>query len=152
VSGLEQIAYDNAIRALDKQEKLVEDLRARTGVLLAAASLAVSLLGGRAFADDRPVPLVVAALAALVLAFAGSLLVLMPRAFVFAVAGPPVYERYYGIRDDPAEIHRRIAYQLHRFWERNEALFVPVDRAFRVAVWSLVVEILTLAALASGIF
>lgn len=45
---LENIAFASAERALDKQEKLLEELRARTGVLLAAASLAASFLGARA--------------------------------------------------------------------------------------------------------
>lgn len=75
MSDLEQIAYDNAIRALYKQEKLLEELRARTGVLLAAASLAVSLLGGRAFDDLRPVLVLAAALTAFALAFVASLFV-----------------------------------------------------------------------------
>jgi hypothetical protein len=51
VSDLERIAYESAVRALDKQETVLEELRARTGVLLAASSLAASLLGGRAFDD-----------------------------------------------------------------------------------------------------
>jgi hypothetical protein len=42
---LERLAYDAALRALDKQERLVEELRARTRVLLAASSLVVSFLG-----------------------------------------------------------------------------------------------------------
>jgi hypothetical protein len=55
VSDLERIAYESAVRALDKQEKVLEELRARTGVLLAASSLAASLLAGRAFDDLHPV-------------------------------------------------------------------------------------------------
>jgi hypothetical protein len=33
--SLEQIAYDASLRALDKQETVVAELRARAGVLLA---------------------------------------------------------------------------------------------------------------------
>ena len=44
---LEEIAYDAALRALDKQEALVAELRARSGVLLGASSIAASLLAGR---------------------------------------------------------------------------------------------------------
>jgi hypothetical protein len=107
VSDLERLAYDNAIRALDKQEKLLEELRARTGVLLAAASLAASLLGGQAFDDVRPVTLLITALAAFALSFGASLFVLLPRSFIFALEGPRVYEQLYEFRDDTAEIHRR---------------------------------------------
>lgn len=38
----EQLAYEAALRSLDKQERLLEELRARTGVLLAASSIAAS--------------------------------------------------------------------------------------------------------------
>lgn len=151
MSVLEQIAYDNAIRALDKQEKVLEELRARTGVLLAAASLAVSLLGGRAFDDHGPVVLLVVALAAFVLSFAMSLIVLWPRRFVFDIDGPLVYERLYDVRHDTAEIHRTLAYQLQRFWNGNNALLAPVERAFRIAASSLVVEVIALAVLAADI-
>ena len=48
----ERLAYDAAQRALDKQERLLEELRSRTGLLLAAASLAASFLGREAFAED----------------------------------------------------------------------------------------------------
>ena len=41
----ERLAYEAAQRALDKQERLIDELRSRTGLLLAAASLAASFLG-----------------------------------------------------------------------------------------------------------
>jgi hypothetical protein len=37
---LAELAYEASLRRLDKQEQLLEELRARTGLLLAAASLA----------------------------------------------------------------------------------------------------------------
>ena len=45
---LAKLAYDAALRALDKQEETVRELRARTGILLAISSFAISLLGGQA--------------------------------------------------------------------------------------------------------
>jgi hypothetical protein len=45
VGTLAELAYDASLRRLDKQEQLLEELRARTGLLLAAASLAASFLG-----------------------------------------------------------------------------------------------------------
>jgi hypothetical protein len=151
VSGLEQIAYDNAIRALDKQERVLEELRARTGVLLAAASLAVSLLGDSAFEGSRPVLVVVVALAAFVLAFAASLIVLLPREFVFALEGARVYEELFAFRDDPAEVHRHLAYDMQRFWMKNNERMAPVRWALRIAAWSLAVEMFALTVLAAGI-
>lgn len=151
VSGLEQIAYDNAMRALDKQERVLEELRARTGVLLAAASLAVSLLGNSAFEGPRPVAVVAVALAAFFVTFAASLFVLVPRQFVFALEGTRVYEELFAFRDDPAEVHRLLAYDMERFWAENDERITPARRALHIAAWSLGVEMLALTALAAGI-
>jgi hypothetical protein len=88
---LESIAYETAVRALDKQEKLLEELRARTGILLAASSLAASLLGGDAFKDFSPAVAALVALTAFAVSLGSSLFVLIPREeFVFALDGPAI--------------------------------------------------------------
>ena len=46
-SSLAQLSYNAALRALDGQERGLEELRARTGTLLAAASLVASFLGAQ---------------------------------------------------------------------------------------------------------
>lgn len=46
--SLEQLAYETSAEALREQERLLGDLRTRTGTLLTAASLVASFLGGRA--------------------------------------------------------------------------------------------------------
>lgn len=148
---LEQIAYESAVRALDKQERVVEELRARTGILLAASSLAASLLGSRAFDDLHPLALVVVAMGAFVVSLSSSLFVLLPReGFVFALNGPEVYERLYEFRDQPDEVHRRLSYDLQRFWDGNEARLHGVRRAFTVGVYALGIEVLALALVVTG--
>lgn len=42
---LESLAFDLSLRALGQQEKVLEELRARTGTLLTAAALVTSFLG-----------------------------------------------------------------------------------------------------------
>jgi hypothetical protein len=44
---LSEIAYQTALRALDVQERGVEQLRARAGTLLAASSVTASFLGAQ---------------------------------------------------------------------------------------------------------
>lgn len=150
MSELERIAYETAIRALDKQEKVLEELRARTGILLGASSLAVSLLAATALDGSRPVTLIVLALAAFVVSLLASLFVVIPRdGFVFALNGPEVYEELYEFRDDLAELHRRLAYDQQRFWEDNDARLTPVRRAFRLAAFALAFEVFVLLLLAS---
>jgi hypothetical protein len=50
---LEQLAYDLGLRALGQQERVLEELRARTGILLAATAFTASFLGGRSLAATR---------------------------------------------------------------------------------------------------
>ena len=108
---LAQIAYESAVRALDKQERVLEELRVRMTILLTASSIAVSLLGRTALDRPHPVALVVVALCAFTASIAASVTVLLPRPeFVFAIDGPAVFEALHEHRDDPAEIHRRLAY------------------------------------------
>jgi len=89
--SLEQIAYDAALRALDKQEAVVAELRARSGVLLAAASVAVSLFSR----------LSVLALAAYLVTVGTSLVVLVPRASLrFSISARSAIDRLDPIRGD----------------------------------------------------
>lgn len=86
---LERLAYEAALRALDKQEGLLEELRARTGILLAASSLAASFLGRDAFQDPGSTTVSILALAGFVVSVAASVYILMPkRALLFSQSGP----------------------------------------------------------------
>jgi hypothetical protein len=91
----EKLAYEAALRGLDKQEGLLEELRARTGVLLAASSLAASFLGQQAFQNPSPRGLAIVALFAFVLSIASSVFILLPKKnLIFAenqVANPRLY-------------------------------------------------------------
>jgi hypothetical protein len=148
---LESIAFDEAVRALDKQEKVLEELRARTGLLLAASSLAASLFGRAAFDDLNPVAIGVIALLAFLISLGASLSVLLPRSsFVFSLGGTAVYEGLYEFGDDIDEVHRRLTYDLQRFWDDNDTRLKPLINGFRVAAIALGVEVLALALLVSG--
>ena len=142
------MAYEAALRGLDKQEGLLEELRTRTGVLLAASSLAASFLGQQAFRHPSPKGLAIAALAAFVISISTSVFILMPKKdLIFATVGSGLYEGFYAIRDDMPEVYRRLAYDLDRFWEENDSTIRWLTRAFRLSALGLVVEILALAAL-----
>lgn len=93
-ADLAELAYEASLRRLDKQEQLLEELRARTGLLLAAASLAASFLGRPAL-DADPVLLAGLALLAFAVSMGASLYVLLPKKnLVFAVIGSRLYEEY----------------------------------------------------------
>lgn len=147
----ERLAYEAAQRALDKQERLIDELRSRTGLLLAAASLAASFLGREAFAGDPKDGLAILALVAFLVAVAASVYVLLPKSekFVFALVGGGLYEGLYEVRDDLAEVYRRLAYDLDRFWDDNDVELQKLFRAFRSAALALTAEIVVLTAMVS---
>jgi hypothetical protein len=145
----ERLAFEAAQRALDKQERLLEELRSRTGILLAAAALGVSFLGREAFSGDPRRGLAVGALVALLIAIGSSVYILIPKAdrFVFAVVGSGLYEGLYATRNDLPEVYRRLAYDLDRFWEANDEEMQKLFRMFRLAAVALVAELLLLVAM-----
>jgi hypothetical protein len=146
----ERLAYESSLRALDKQEGLLEELRGRTGILLAASALAASFLGESAFRNASPA-LAALALLGFVASIAASVFILVPRSdrFVFAVSGPSVYVELFAFREDLPEVYRRLAYDLERFWNQNDDRLQPLFNAYRLGAVSLVVEILALVALVS---
>lgn len=147
----ERLAYEAALRALDKQERLIDELRNRTGLLLAAASLAASFLGREAFAGHPKRGLAILALVAFLLAVGASVYVLLPKTgkFVFAMVGAGLYEGLYELKDDLGEVYRRLAYDLDRFWDDNDVELQKLFRAFRLAAVGLSAEIVILIAMVS---
>jgi hypothetical protein len=149
-NDLAELAYEASLRRVDLQEQSLTEVRARTGLLIAASSLAVSFLGRPAF-DARPLVPSVAALLAFALSIAASLFVLLPkRNLIFSLVGSRVFEELYEFKDELAEVHRRLTYDLDRFWDSNERVLRRTYLAFTVATWSLAVEVVLLLAIVSG--
>ena len=121
---------------------MLEELRSRTGILLAAASLSASFLGARALEENGLALLTVLALAALVTTLVVGTLVLVPREeFVFSLSGTVLYDDLADV-DDQAEQHRYTAYWLDEFWERNEPPVKRLNFRFQIAAGALVAQIL----------
>lgn len=149
--SLEELAHDAASRALDKQEAVLAEIRARTGALLAASALAASFLGREAFREPAAW-LAAVALLGFVVSVGSSVFILLPRKeqFTFALCGPALYEGLYAIRDDIGEIHRRLTYELRRLWGVNDDRLQPLFWAYRLGAAALVIEIVALVVLVSG--
>lgn len=147
----EKLAYQEAVRGLDKQEGLLEALRTRTGALLAASSIATSFLGPHAFQDSSPKALAITALAAFVVSLGATAFVLLPnKKLVFTIAGPGIYEGFYPVRENMSEVYRLLTYDLQGYWESNEQEMLWLNRAFTLATGALVAEILSLVGLLGG--
>jgi hypothetical protein len=144
----EKLAYAAALRGLDKQEGLLEELRTRTGVLLAASSLAASFLGQQAFRDPSPRGLAITALVAFIVSIGACVSILLPKEnLFFSEAGAGLYEGLYAVREDIAEVYRRLAYELDHLWDLNDMAISKLARTYKVAAAALVTEILSLAVL-----
>jgi hypothetical protein len=139
---LEELAYTTALRALDKQEQVLGEVRSRTATLVAAASIAASLLARPA---QHQVWWRAGALIAFVVAVAAALYVVLPKPrLVFSVDARTVYEDFYRWRHDRRELYRRLAYDLDHLWTRNDVALEHVFRALQIAVVALTVEIVLL--------
>lgn len=109
-ADLEKLVYESALRALDKQERLVEELRARAGIVLAASSLAVSFLGGRSLGGAGSEALALLSVVCFLVSVGAAIYLLLPKAgLVLAVPAAGVIDGLFAYRDDPAELYRRAA-------------------------------------------
>src|SRR5918992_1767846 len=113
--ALDQLAYERSARALERQERTLDELRARTGILLAASSLAASFLGARA-ADAGSGWLTFAALGAFVASIVLMAVILMPtERFIFSLRGTALLEAE---REDPGgltQTYRRLAHWVEAY-------------------------------------
>jgi hypothetical protein len=143
-SGLvSELSYEAAVRALDLQERAVEQLRARAGILLAASSLTTSLLGAPAIHRARGFGLLGAfALASLVGSIGLCVYVLLPKSgFVFSLSAPMMYERLAEL-DDDQDVRRRLVYWLEYFWQGNQVKLEGLDRYYLGAAMALMLQLI----------
>jgi hypothetical protein len=124
------LAYELSQRMLAQQEMRLDELRARTGTLLAASSVATSFLGPRAIDRNGVDTMALIALTAFAVSVIGSvsILILNPR-LVFGVRGTRLFREEHAREESIADVHRRLGYWLELFFDQNQA---TVDRLFLV--------------------
>jgi hypothetical protein len=126
---LERLAFDLSVRALERQERVVEELRARAGTLLAAGAFVASLLGIRA-SGLLLVAGVVSALATMCVCVS----ILLPnRRLVFTGSGTAFFEHFTRLAADMRETHRALAYWQAARWEANQRIVMRLTARFEVA-------------------
>ena len=141
-AGAYELAFDEAGRALDAQERTVNELRSRASVLIAAAAIATSFFGTRAFADGGSSARTWIAIFAFALVALCVLAVLWPRSdWSFNASASDLIATY--IEPDPLTLpqihrdlalHRAVAYDLNA--RQLRLLFV----VFRIGLVLLVLE------------
>jgi hypothetical protein len=139
---LGELAYRSAAQALSQQDATLNELRSRTGVLLAADAVTASFLGAAALKNGSLNTTGVLALACFVLSIGAALYILLPRKGMrFSLNGPVVYTSLYAERDDPEELYRRLAYWLEEFWMHNQDVIERLYPFFTAAVALLLAQL-----------
>jgi hypothetical protein len=139
---LERLAYSLALRALTQQERVLEELRARTGALLTATTVVTSFLGARALDQGGNRALSVVGIVLALVSIVLSVYVLAPKSHLdFALAGPVVYEHFVQADASVAEAERTLAYWIQDRWGSNQDLIDGLVAAFRWSCTALVLAI-----------
>ena len=141
---LGELSYQAAVRALDLQERSLDQLRSRAGTVLAAASLTASFLGAQTIQHQSTLGAVgVLALIALAISIVSCLYVLLPKErFVFSVNAPQMYNALFEVSDDLDEIHRRLAFWFEQYWAANQTIIDDLGRYFAVAAFALILQLM----------
>jgi hypothetical protein len=143
---VDQLAYDASQRTLDKQERVVEELRGRTGTLLAAAALAVSLLGGATLQASTSRGAVVVVLGVFGVTVLSCLRTLSPAPELrFTLSGGWVLDRAHQPLLDPVELSHQLVADLETFARHNERTIRRLRRSYRLATTSFVANMALLA-------
>jgi hypothetical protein len=141
VASVSELSCEAAIRALDLQERSIDQLRGRAGTVLVAASVTASFLGAQTIqqADGLGV-LGGFALVSLVSSICLSVYVLLPKeGFVFSLNAARVFEELYGL--DPEEAERRLIYWLEGYWKENNEKLETLGQYFFAASLALILQL-----------
>ena len=139
--GLENLAYQLSLKALERQDRVLDELRARTGTMLAASSIAASFLGGQAAGADSGV-LTVLAVGMFVASIAALTYILLPKGnLIFSVRGSVLFEEEFEEAVALAETYRRLAYWLEGYHEANQVIVERLFLYFRVATLAVLLQV-----------
>lgn len=138
------LVYEESRRALDQQQAALDNLRTRTGVLIAAAAIASSFLGGQALRTEALSVWSWLGLVALAAVGLSAILVLAPWGrWVFSNNVETLLSGY--IRaDDPAtlgEMEVRLAKFNQKHRDTNQRKLDRLYLGFRIACGALVLEV-----------
>ena len=142
-----ELAYQEARRALDGQESALGAFRTRAGIVLSAAAIVTSFLGGQAIDSSGLDTLEWLAIAAFAVVGLATLCVLWPDDdWQFEAVPNQVIGTYIEREDDVSvplfAIHRDLALHMENSYTSNEQRRLrPLRWAFRIAVIALVAEV-----------
>lgn len=155
----QELAYEHALRAVDQQAGILDNIRARAGTLIAVTSLVATFLGARAL--DQPAPhawinwLALVPLTAFAASLGFSISVLMPtsrerpdgrprtehRGLRFTLSAHLILERAMTRTEDDEPLRVEVARNLQDNWDNNDAYIDAKLDAFKHGAWALMAQV-----------
>lgn len=135
------VALDLALKAIDRQEKRLDELRGRGGTLVAAASIAASVLGAQASRSGSLEPLAALAIVAYLGCVLATLYVLLPHSLVLEFRGSVLFELAEEADASSEEATRAAAMWIEEFHEQNRDQLAQLSRWYSAAVIAVGIEI-----------
>lgn len=140
------LVYEESQRALDQQQAALDNLRTRTGILIAATAIASSFLGAQALRSGSFTLWTWLALGALVVVGVTTILVLLPRkGWVFSNEVETLLSGYVEAGERPPatldEMHTRIAETNQGHRNDNQTKLDKLYLRFGVACGALLFEV-----------
>ena len=138
-----ELAFEEAGRALDAQERTVSELRSRAGVLIGSAAISTSFFGARAVTEAELTVWVWIAVAGFILVGACVLTVLWPRDdWSFNANAIDIIATYIEPQPLPTPaIHRDLALHRGAAYDANADQLRRLFVVFRVGLVLLVIEV-----------
>lgn len=136
-----EAAYDLALRAIEQQERRLNELRGRGGTLVAAASIAASVLGAQAVRTGSLEALAALAIVAYVCCVLSTLYVLLPHKLVLEFRGCVLFEFARAADASDDEALRTAADWIEEFHESNRDELARLGRWYSAAVIAVGIEI-----------
>jgi hypothetical protein len=138
-SGLERLAYELSRDEVARQEKALDELRARTGTLLAASAIVASFLGSRAVAANGRAWLTILGFVAFVVSIGAAAYVIAPKpGLTFTFRGGVLLREGEGVPLN--EVERRLAHWLDEYYDANQNIVERLYIGFRIATWAVLAE------------
>jgi hypothetical protein len=146
MSTREELAYAESVRALDHQARALDELRSRTGLLLAAASIVASFLGAQALDGSDLDALASLGLLAFLAVIALSIPILMPRSeWLFAMSAKVLFTHPDWVEIERAggvtAMQRHLAEAMEVNWDANKLKLDLLFRRFTFAAGALGAEV-----------
>ncbi|HVM16248.1 MAG TPA: hypothetical protein VM290_01530 [Gaiellaceae bacterium] len=144
-ADLYRLAFEEAVRGLSQQQSALDNFRTRAGLLVSAAAIATSFLGGQALAGGGFTWLSWLAVALFVGVGASALFILWPRKDWEFVAGPRRLIATYAETENPLpleEVHRDLALHMEDSYDANAVRLQRLVVALRLGSLFLAGEVL----------